>query len=85
MEDLPTQQKKAEASKTIALAGGDGGVISTEKHPQSNAKFKNGFQLLLTTQNKTHNFTTFSDILYYCWIVFCQTLPSSKFSHSSLL
>ncbi len=55
------------------------------KHPQSNAKFKNGFQLLLTTQNKTHNFTTFSDILYYYWIVFCQTLPSSKFSHSSLL
>jgi hypothetical protein len=62
MEDLPTQQKKAEASKTIALGGGGGGggggVISTESTHNPMQSSKMGFSYFLPPKQNTqlHNF-----------------------------
>ncbi len=82
MEDLPTQQKKAEeASKTIALGGG-GGVISTESTHNPMQSSKMGFSYFLPPKQNTQLPLTYSIII---GLFFCQTLPSSKFSHSSLL
>jgi hypothetical protein len=54
MEDLPTQQKKAEASKTIALGrgGGGGGVISTESTHNPMQSSKMGFSYFLPPKTK---------------------------------